>query len=123
MKKLILLLLIPVIGFGQNKGEPIKIADMLKMKQMSGVSISPDGSKAVFVLNSIEPEADSKWEYKYNNQIYIVPTDGSAAPKALTSRENASQPTFSPDGKQLAFVRAVDGKSQIFLLSFDEFFK
>ncbi len=119
MKKLILLLLIPVIGFGQNKGEPIKIADMLKMKQMSGVSISPDGSKAVFVLNSIEPEADSKWEYKYNNQIYIVPTDGSAAPKALTSRENASQPTFSPDGKQLAFVRAVDGKSQIFLLSFD----
>ncbi|HJV20660.1 MAG TPA: S9 family peptidase [Sediminibacterium sp.] len=119
MKKIFLLLLIPLIGYGQQKGELIKITDMLKVKQMSGLSLSPDGNKAVFVVNSIEPESDNKWEFKYTNHIYLVPVDGSSAPKALTTKENASQPTWSPDGKQLAFVRAVDGKPQIFLLSFD----
>lgn len=119
MKKIFLLLWIPLIGYSQQKGELIKITDMLKVKQMSGLSLSPDGKKAVFVLNSIEPESDNKWEFKYTNQVYIVPVDGSTAPKALTTKENASQPAWSPDGKQLAFVRAVDGKPQIFLLSFD----
>ncbi|MDP1842786.1 MAG: S9 family peptidase [Sediminibacterium sp.] len=119
MKKYLVLLLLPIIGFSQQKGELIKISDMLKIKQMSGINISPDGSKAVFVLNSIDQDGDSKWEYKYNNQLYIVPTDGSAAPKPLTAKDPAAQPVWSPDGKQLAFVRAVEGKPQIFLLSFE----
>jgi dipeptidyl aminopeptidase/acylaminoacyl peptidase len=119
MKRLILLLLIPFGAIGQNKTDLIKITDMLQIKQMSGLSMSPDGSKAVFVLNSIEQDGESKWEYKYNNQLYLVATDGSAAPKALTNKESAGQPSWSPDGKQLAFVRTVDGKPQIFLLSFD----
>ena len=119
MKKLIVLLFIPFWAIGQIKGDLIKITDMLQIKQMSGLTLSPDGSKAVFVLNSIEQEGDSKWEFKYNNQLYIVATDGSSAPKALTNKESAGQPAWSPDGKQLAFVRPVDGKPQIFLLSFD----
>ncbi|MBS1935904.1 MAG: S9 family peptidase, partial [Bacteroidetes bacterium] len=40
-------------------------------------------------------------------------------PKELTVKESSSQPAWSPDGKKLAFVRAVDGKPQVFLLSFD----
>ncbi len=92
---------------------------MLKMKQMSGVTISPEGSKTAFVVNHIEPDGDTKWEYKYSNQIYVMPTDGSSAPKQLTTKESASQPAWSPDGKQLAFVRIVDTKPQIFILSFD----
>lgn len=119
MAKFIFFILIPFIGLSQNKGNLIKITDILKIKQMSGLSISPDGNKAVFVLNSIEPEGDSKLEFKYNNQLFIVPMDGSSAPNALTNKESAGQPAWSPNGKQLAFVRTVEGKSQIFLLSFD----
>ncbi len=103
----------------QSNTEPVKVTDMLKIKQLSSVSLNPTGTKAVFMVNNIEPEGDSKWEYKYGNQLYIVPTDGSAAPRALTSKEAGSQPAWSPDGKQLAFVRVSDGKPQVFLLSFD----
>ena len=46
----------------------------------------------------------------------MAATDGSA-PRQLTGKESSSQPAFSPDGKQLAFVRLADGKPQIFLIS------
>ncbi len=103
----------------QSKNELIKVTDMLKIRQLSGVTVNPAGTKAAFVVNSIEPEGETKWEYSYNNQLYLVPTDGSSAPRILTAKEGASQPAWSPDGKQLLFVRAVEGKPQIFLLSFD----
>lgn len=121
MKKILLLLVLcsTRLVWAQNGTELVKVTDMFKVKQISAVTLSPDGSKVAFVVNHIEPDGDSKWEYKYHNQIYVAPADGSAAPKALTAKESASQPAWSPDGKQLAFVRAVDGKTQVFVLSFD----
>jgi dipeptidyl aminopeptidase/acylaminoacyl peptidase len=120
MRKIItslILLFITVFSFAQN--DPVKVTDMLKIKTPAGVSLSKDGSKALFTVTSIEPDGESKLEYKYVTQIWIVNTDGNSAPKQLTSKENSSQPVFSPDGKQIAFVRFVDGKPQLFLLPLD----
>ncbi len=124
MKKYFLLCILCLVACithtkAQNGTELIKVTDMLNIKQLSGVAIDPTGTKAVFVVNSIEPDSDSKWEYKYVNQLYIASLDGSSQPKQLTTRESASQPAWSPDGKQLAFIRTVEGKPQIFVLSFD----
>lgn len=103
----------------QNGKEPVKVTDMVKIKTPGNVTISKDGSKAAFTVTTIEPDGESKTEYKYVTQIWMVATDGASAPKQLTSKENSSQPAFSPDGKQLAFSRSVDGKPQIFLLPLD----
>src|SRR5438552_3453558 len=92
---------------------------MLKIKFISGINLSNNGSKAIFTVTAIEPDGDSKWEYKYVNQVWIVNADGNSAPKQLTTKESSSQPAFSPDGKQIAFVRLADGKPQIFLLFLD----
>src|SRR5262245_62034700 len=101
-------------------GQPILVTDMLKIKTATGVTLTDDGTVAAYVVTSIEPESDSaKWEYKYTSQLWIVSTEPGAKPRQITfSKEGASQPAWSPDGKQLAFVRNVEGRPQIFILSF-----
>jgi dipeptidyl aminopeptidase/acylaminoacyl peptidase len=121
MKKLLLLAFsfsFIMAGYSQLK-ERVVVTDLLKIKSVGNVTLSKDGSKAAFTVTAIEPDGESKLEYKYVTQIWVVATDGISVPRQMTSKENASQPAFSPDGKQLAFVRAADGKSQIFLLSLD----
>src|SRR5215471_7711669 len=119
MKKIIaaLFTLTASIAFSQNK-LPIRVTDMLKIKSIGGIDISSDGEKAVFTVTTIEPDG-SNWEYKYLNQLWMLKLDGNSSPKQLTGKEGSSQATFSPDGKQIAFVRLADGKPQIFLLSMD----
>ncbi|MBS1664735.1 MAG: S9 family peptidase [Bacteroidetes bacterium] len=108
----VLFILLASAAHAQTK-EPIKVSDLLKIKSIGEVRLNKDGSQAAYTMTSIEPD------YKYNTQIYLAATDGSTPPRQLTSKDNATQPCWSTDGKQLAFVRAVDGKPQIFLLSFN----
>ena len=118
MKKMLFLhgfLLLFMFAFTQTK-EPVKVTDMLKIKSIANVSLNKGGTKAVCTVTAIEPDGDNKGEWKYVTQLWIINTDGSGTPRQLTSKENASQPAWSPDGKQIAFVRQADGKPQIFLL-------
>src|SRR6266496_5552471 len=114
----ILFLFITYYSYSQKK-EQVKVTDMLKIKSINGINLSSDGSKAVFTITAIEPDGDSKWESKYVNQVWLVNTDGNSEPRQLTTKESSSQPAWSPDGKQIAFVRSIDGKPQIFLLPID----
>lgn len=101
----------------QTGNAPVKVTDLLQVKSLAGVSVSKDGGQVAFTVTSIEPDGDSKVEYKYVNQIWLMNTDGKTAARQLTNKEGSSQPAFSPDGKQIAFVRAGDnGKPQVFLL-------
>ena len=116
MKKLVLIFfLIPLSLFAQSGKTPMKVTDLLKVKQVSSVSIHPDGQRILYSVNSIEPEASSKWEYRYNNQLWLY-ANGSS--RQLTSG-GGSQAAWSPDGKQLAFVRAAEGRPQVFLMNLD----
>ncbi len=123
MKKVIVvwlsaILLIANASFAQTGKEPILVTDLLQIKTVSSVSISADGSKALFAVTSIIPDEANKLDYKYQTQIYSVSTAGNEAPVQLTtSKEGASQPAWSPDGSKIAFVRTADGKPQIFVLS------
>jgi len=113
-----LIFFISLNSYSQSK-ELVKVTDMLRIKSLGSIDLSRDGSRAVFTVTAIEADGDSKLEYKYMNQIWMVNTDGNSTPRQLTTKESSSQAAWSPDGKQLAFVRAVDGKPQIFLLPLD----
>jgi dipeptidyl aminopeptidase/acylaminoacyl peptidase len=117
---LVLFILFPALtSYTQTPLQPVSVTDMLKIKTISSVTLTEDGSTAAFVVTAIEPESDSsKWEYKYTSQIWITSTaPGSVARQMTFSKDGASQPAWSPDGTKLAFARAADGKAQLFILS------
>ncbi|MEO6455815.1 MAG: S9 family peptidase [Ginsengibacter sp.] len=120
MRKLFIIILLIITSYfviAQSK-ERIKVTDMLQIKSVNNITITDDGSRAAFTVLSIEPDT-AKWEHKYVTQVWVVATNGSQPRQITFVKEGASQPKWSYDGKQLAFVRSVDGKPQIFLLGFD----
>ena len=78
----------------------ITTQDIFAFHWVGDTQLSPDGTKVVFVEATVNAEKSG-----YDTGLWIVPTDASAPPTRLTQGPHDSQPTFSPDGTRLAFVR------------------
>jgi dipeptidyl aminopeptidase/acylaminoacyl peptidase len=109
-----------VASLGAQSRRPISDTDLFRFVWAADPEISPSGSQVAFVRVTVNEDKD-----RYETQIYIVPADGSAPARPLTSGRNDRSPRWSPNGRQIAFVRTpdpVDGKSkpaQIYLISMD----
>ena len=97
---------------------PITETDIYSFQWIANPQISPDGSRIVYVHVNVNAKHDG-----YETALWIIPTAGGEA-RQLTSGPRDSSPSWSPDGKMLAFVRAPekDGKAQpaqIYLLAME----
>ncbi len=91
--------------------------DYLKFEFVGAPALSPDGRSVVYPLTKINEKLNRR-----QTTLWIVPYDGSAAPRPLTSETaSSSSPQFSPDGKMLAFIsaRGEGARAQIWLLPLD----
>jgi dipeptidyl aminopeptidase/acylaminoacyl peptidase len=91
--------------------------DLFRFVWIADPQIAPDGAQVAFVRVTADEKKD-----QYDTSIWIVPADGSAAPRPLTGGTRDVSPRWSPDGRRLAFVRAAekDGRvqpPQIYMLS------
>src|SRR3954462_217249 len=79
---------------------PMTIADLLGAVRVSDPQLSPDGKTVAFVRTTTDVATG-----KRNADIWVVPADGSAAPRLLLGGEKTENtPRWAPDGKRLALL-------------------
>jgi dipeptidyl aminopeptidase/acylaminoacyl peptidase len=87
------------------------IEDLYRLKGISGLSLSPDGSRLLFQVSA----ADLK-KAKRNTQIWML-EPGTGATRQLTFAETAStSPQWSKDGKTICFLSSREDGRQLWAL-------
>ncbi len=98
---------IATVGADGVAGEPIDLMKGIKadcpVPPFAGSEHfcwSPDGQQIAFTMKDVE-----RWAESTNSDIYLVGTDGSSKPRNITANAKGydNNPTFSPDGKYLAY--------------------
>ncbi|MCS7024283.1 MAG: S9 family peptidase [Bryobacteraceae bacterium] len=111
MRLVFVLTLQTLVWSAETTKTPITITDLLKIRRVTEVRISPDGTFAVFTVQSIHEELaekdKSERNYSYRTHIWQIDLNDSAAkPRQLTFGDRRdSGLSISPDGERLAFVR------------------
>ncbi|MFP4228062.1 MAG: S9 family peptidase [Salinivenus sp.] len=111
---LLLLGLSPALGQSDTSASsPLQASDLLKVRTIEDVVISPNGRSAAYTVRRAAPDGHST-----RTQLFVAPLSGRNGPRQLTrAPEGATDPTWDPDGNRIAFVRPVDGTPQLFVLS------
>ena len=118
--RLLALAVLLAVAFPAAQGKRfITEKDLFRFTWIADPQISPDGATVAFVRVTVN-EKDNRYE----TSLFTVPAAGGEDPRRLTSGTRDTAPRWAPDGRRLAFVRAVekDGKAQpaqIYLLQMD----
>jgi dipeptidyl aminopeptidase/acylaminoacyl peptidase len=103
----VLLVLLPTLAPAQAR-RPITAEDLFSFVWIGDMQLSPTDGRVVFVQATVSADRAT-----YETSLYLLDTTApNAKPVRLTTGTHDSSPRWSPDGKQIAFLRAGerDGK-------------
>ncbi len=107
-------LVAPVAAQSPAARQPLTHETLFLMKRVGSPAVSPDGKWVIFSV--AEPSYDEK---KEASDLWIVPADGSAPPRRLTSSKGGeSASDWSPDSRKVAFSakREDDEVAQVYVI-------
>ncbi len=95
----------------ETTGKPWTVDDVLAMKSVGGVTISPDGKWVAYVVTTSDRDADVN-----RSDIWIISTDGGTSVQVTYGPRANRAPQWVADGSWLAFLsdRAEKGKMQVY---------
>jgi dipeptidyl aminopeptidase/acylaminoacyl peptidase len=90
----------------------LEVGDFSRILDVDGAVCSRDGQWILYTVEGTDRAADER-----KRALWMVNWQGSEHVR-LTMPDSVSKPTFSPDGRRIAFLseRGADGKTQIYLL-------
>jgi dipeptidyl aminopeptidase/acylaminoacyl peptidase len=90
--------------------------EMMKLKTVGGVQVSPDGKRVVYTVNAPVMTADKS---EYLTHVWMAKADGSDAHQFTFGEKSCSNAQWSPDGKWIAFTSSRSGKNNIWVIRVD----
>lgn len=91
---------------------PMSFEDVLAIKSVADPQVSPDGKWVVYVVTSTDMKENAN-----DADVWLVSTAGGQPLRLTNHKKSDSQPRWSPNSKQIAFLSAREEKPQIFLMS------
>ena len=85
--------------------------DIYTLKSVTNPVLSPDATKAVYVVTEIDKENND-----YYARLYHLDLATEMSTQWTFGKERVSEPQWSPDGTQVAFLSTRDEKNQLYIL-------
>jgi dipeptidyl aminopeptidase/acylaminoacyl peptidase len=104
----------PGVAAGPAKAaaRPFALEDVVSIRSIEGIAVSPDGRLAAFTVWSADLEGK-----RFTSDLWIVRLDGSEPERRLTfAKEDDTSPKWSPDGRRIGFLSERGGTRQVWAL-------
>lgn len=92
---------------------PFSVEDLVAFDRISEPAVSPDGSRVVFTVSSLDLDANRR-----RKDVWIADVKRGGA-RRFTAHGSAEAPAFSPDGRWVYFLSARSGAAQVFRIPVD----
>jgi dipeptidyl aminopeptidase/acylaminoacyl peptidase len=100
---------LPSSGVGAQEPRPMTVEDVLALRSVGSVAMSPDGRWIAYVVTTRDFEQNTN-----DSDVWVVATDGAAPVQLSRSEASDNAPQWSPDGTWLAFRSSRGEKAQVY---------
>lgn len=88
--------------------------DLVAFHRLSNPRVSPNGQWVVYTVSDVDQAAN-----RTTSALWLAPADGGAPRKLTSGARKDHHPSWSPDGRWIAFASDRDGDVQIYTIAVD----